>query len=157
MISFKKWGFLKQPPQLLSDPSGIDHLSRLTSLNLSYAVFLSQIPSTLPKLFELSSLVLSHDVDPFDVAKPLLQLNYNPSSLQSLVYNMTTLEELNLDKVDVSSVVPLALGKLTSLRSISFLLLMMVSFHLLGLAHCWCCLPWLRYWGGSTLGGTSPN
>ncbi|KAJ8451215.1 hypothetical protein Cgig2_013987 [Carnegiea gigantea] len=100
-------------------PNGFDHLSRLTSLNLSYAVFSGQIPSTLSKLFKLTSLDLSYNVDPFDVAKPLLQLNYNPSSLHSLVHNMTTLEELNLDKVDVSSVVPLALGNLTSLRSIS--------------------------------------
>jgi len=91
----------------------------LTSLNLSYAVFSGQIPSTLSKLFELTSLDLSYNVDPYDVAKPLLQLNYNPSSLQSLVSNMTTLEELDLGMVDVSSVVPIALGNLTSLRSIS--------------------------------------
>ena len=72
-------------------PNGFGNLSKLTYLNLSNSFFWGQVPPKFSELSKLSSLDLSHNF--------MLYL----ISLKSLVQNLTSLEDLRLSNVQISS------------------------------------------------------
>ncbi|KAK3404326.1 hypothetical protein EUGRSUZ_K00633 [Eucalyptus grandis] len=94
-------------------PSRVGDLSRLTHLNLSASVFSGQVPSEIFKLTRLVYLNLYWNVDPHD-GRHLLRMK--APGLRSLAQNLTSLEELLLGDVDMSSQVPTTLANLSSLR-----------------------------------------
>ncbi|KAG6662971.1 hypothetical protein CIPAW_03G279600 [Carya illinoinensis] len=77
-------------------------------------MFSGQIPSQISQLSHLSSLDLSDNYDLYS-GKQLLKLE---SGLISLVGNLTRLQRLHLNYVNISSVVPRILASLSSLTSI---------------------------------------
>ncbi|XP_058008885.1 receptor-like protein 7 [Hevea brasiliensis] len=89
-------------------PFGISHLLRLTYLNLSSSSFFGQIPSNILQLSKLSFLDLSGND----------QLMLKNPDFRSLLQNLTSLEELHLSWVDLSSTVPKIMANLSSLRSL---------------------------------------
>ncbi|KAK9042009.1 hypothetical protein V6N11_017092 [Hibiscus sabdariffa] len=97
-------------------PSALGNLSMLTSLNLSSSVFSGQIPSEISKLYRLSTLDLSNNLDtnPF---RRLLELR--KPDLKSLIQNLTNLENLDLSFVDVASPVPSVLANFSSLTTLN--------------------------------------
>ncbi|CAK7353558.1 unnamed protein product [Dovyalis caffra] len=86
-------------------PSSFGYLSKLTSLNLSNSFFSGQIPSNISDLSVLSSLDLSMNY----------QLMLKNPYFRSLVQNLTSIEVLNLNLVDISSTVPDILANSSSL------------------------------------------
>ncbi|KAF5482601.1 hypothetical protein F2P56_003159 [Juglans regia] len=95
-------------------PSQVSNLSRLADLNLSASMFSGQIPSQISQLSHLSSLDLSDNYDLYS-GKQLMKLK---SGLISLVGNLTRLQRLHLNYVNISSVVPRFLANMSSLTSI---------------------------------------
>ncbi|XP_042973194.1 receptor-like protein 6 [Carya illinoinensis] len=95
-------------------PSQVSNLSRLAYLNLSASMFSGQIPSQISQLSHLTSLDLSDNYDLYS-GKQLLKLE---SGLISLFGNLTRLQRLHLNYVNISSVVPRILASLSSLTSI---------------------------------------
>ncbi|XP_042973975.1 receptor-like protein 7 [Carya illinoinensis] len=95
-------------------PSQVSNLSRLAYLNLSASMFSGQIPSQISQLSHLSSLDLSDNYDIYS-GKQFLKLE---SGIISLVGNLTRLQRLHLNYVNISSVVPRILASLSSLTSI---------------------------------------
>jgi Leucine-rich repeat (LRR) protein len=89
-------------------PFAVGNLSRLTHLNLSHSSFSGQIPSGVSHLSKLSSLDLSWNSGGL----------YTGSDLRSFVQNFTSLEELLLSGVNISSVVPESLANLSSLKTL---------------------------------------
>ncbi|XP_034710508.1 receptor-like protein 43 [Vitis riparia] len=89
-------------------PFGVGQLSRLRSLDLSYARFSGQIPSELLALSKLVFLDLS--------ANPMLQLQ--KPSLRNLVQNFAHLKKLRLSEVNISSTIPHELANLSSLTTL---------------------------------------
>jgi Leucine-rich repeat (LRR) protein len=89
-------------------PFAVGNLSRLTHLNLSNSYFSGQIPSGVSHLSKLSSLDLSRNYGGL----------YTGSDLRSFVQNFTSLEELLLSYVNISSVVPESLANLSSLKTL---------------------------------------
>ncbi|OAY61320.1 receptor-like protein 7 [Manihot esculenta] len=89
-------------------PFGMDNLLRLTYLNLSSSSFFGQIPSSILQLSQLTSLDLSRND----------QLMLKDPDFGSLVQNLTSLEELHLSWVDLSSTVPKIMANLSSLKSV---------------------------------------
>jgi hypothetical protein len=89
-------------------PFAVGNLSRLTHLNLSHSWFSGQIPSGVSHLSKLSSLDLSWNYGGL----------YTGSDLRSFVQNFTSLEELLLSGVNISSVVPESLANLSSLKTL---------------------------------------
>ncbi|KAG6662978.1 hypothetical protein CIPAW_03G280300 [Carya illinoinensis] len=77
-------------------------------------MFSGQIPSQISQLSNLSSLDLSDNYDLYS-GKQLLKLE---SGLISLVGNLTRLQRLHLNYVNISSVVPRILASLSSLTSV---------------------------------------
>ncbi|KAF6140041.1 hypothetical protein GIB67_001782 [Kingdonia uniflora] len=75
-------------------PSGLDHLSRLTHLNLSYSGFSGQIPMDISNLTNLVS---------FDLSAYGSRMKLERPNLRMLVQNLTSLRELVLDGVNISS------------------------------------------------------
>ncbi|XP_077225593.1 receptor-like protein 7 [Tasmannia lanceolata] len=73
-------------------PSGLDHLSKLTHLNLSYSGFIGQIPVEISRMKNLISLDLS------SFSKQLQAPN-----LKQLIQNLSNLKELSLSRVDTSA------------------------------------------------------
>jgi hypothetical protein len=88
-------------------PFAVGNLSRLTHLNLSCSMFSGQIPPGVSHLSKLSSLDLSSNGG-----------LYTGSDLRSFVQNFTSLEELLLSRVNIWSVVPESLAKLSSLKTL---------------------------------------
>lgn len=88
-------------------PSTMGDLSQLTYLNLSFSGFYDQIPFELSKLFSLTSLDLSRN--PLEIQRP---------SLNNLLQNLTSLRELDLSYINISSTVPDVLANLSSLTSL---------------------------------------
>ncbi|XP_042483780.1 receptor-like protein 6 [Macadamia integrifolia] len=90
-------------------PSGFDRLPSLTHLNLSYSNFSGQIPWEFSRLTRLVSLDLStFDFDYYDyycynfnICHRILKLER--PNLKELIQNLTSLVELYLDGVDISS------------------------------------------------------
>ncbi|XP_062079011.1 receptor-like protein 9DC3 [Humulus lupulus] len=96
-------------------PSAIKKLSKLNYLNLADSFFSGQVPSEVSELFKLSHLYLCGNVDLVSM-KYLLKLE--KSNFESLISNLTSLEELCLSHVVISSTVPKSLGNLSSLTSL---------------------------------------
>ncbi|PON80742.1 LRR domain containing protein [Parasponia andersonii] len=96
-------------------PTAIKRLSMLTSLSLNASVFSGQIPSEVSELSNLSSLDLSENIDPL-TRKRLLVLK--KPDFKSLIANLTSLEQLHLSYVDISSTVPDSLANFSSLTSL---------------------------------------
>ncbi|KAK3404317.1 hypothetical protein EUGRSUZ_K00622, partial [Eucalyptus grandis] len=99
-------------------PSRVGYLSRVTHLDLSASVFSGQVPSEIFKLTRLVYLNLSCNWDPRD-ERNLLQMK--APGLRSLAQNLTSLEELLLGSVNMSSQVPNTLANLSSLRRLDML------------------------------------
>ncbi|KAM3683452.1 hypothetical protein ACJW31_12G148500 [Castanea mollissima] len=110
-------------------PSSIGNLSKLQYLRLSDSFFAGQIPSEISQLSKLSSLDLSCNSYPSSCSFFGL-LSFDPSSkrllelkrphFESLVQNLTNLEELSLSLVNIPYPVPSLLANMSSL---SFLIL----------------------------------
>ncbi|KAM4070205.1 hypothetical protein ACB094_12G147000 [Castanea mollissima] len=117
-------------------PSSIGNLSKLQYLRLFDSFFAGQIPSEISQLSKLSSLDLSCNSYPSSCSV-LGLVSFNPSSkrllelkrphFESLVQNLTNLEELSLSLVNIPYPVPSLLANMSSL---SFLIL--TSCGLLG-------------------------
>uniref|UniRef100_A0A2C9WLW7 Uncharacterized protein n=3 Tax=Manihot esculenta TaxID=3983 RepID=A0A2C9WLW7_MANES len=90
-------------------PSSLAYLPKLSYLNLSGSSFSGQIPSNISELSKLSSLDLSLNDE----------LTLKTPNFRSLVQNLTSLEELNLSWVEISSSVPEILANFSSLKSLS--------------------------------------
>ncbi|KAF8034780.1 hypothetical protein BT93_C0945 [Corymbia citriodora subsp. variegata] len=88
-------------------PSRVGDLSGLTHLDLSIAVFSGQVPSEIFKLTRLVHLNLYCNLGLMEMKAP---------GLRMLAQNLTSLEELLLEAVDMSSQVPNTLANLSSLR-----------------------------------------
>ncbi|KAJ9678809.1 hypothetical protein PVL29_020875 [Vitis rotundifolia] len=89
-------------------PFGVCQLSRLRSLDLSYAGFSGQISSELLALSKLVFLDLS--------ANPIVQLQ--KPGLRNLVQNLTHLKGTHLSQVNISSTIPHTWANLSSLTSL---------------------------------------
>ena len=87
-------------------PNGFGNLSKLTYLNLSNSFFWGQVPPNFSELSKLSSLDLSHNF--------MLYL----ISLKSLVQNLTSLEDLRLSNVQISSPMLEILSNLSGLTTL---------------------------------------
>ncbi|KAM3731249.1 hypothetical protein ACB098_12G148500 [Castanea mollissima] len=117
-------------------PSSIGNLSKLQYLRLFDSFFAGQIPSEISQLSKLSSLDLSCNSYPSSCSV-LGLVSFDPSSkrllelkrphFESLVQNLTNLEELSLSLVNIPYPVPSLLANMSSL---SFLIL--TSCGLLG-------------------------
>lgn len=82
----------------------VGQLGKLSILNLSNSVFSGQIPSEISTPSSLCVLDLALNSDPLGHYS-LLELQH--PSLEELVGNLTTLTELHLAEVDISSTVPI--------------------------------------------------
>ncbi|XP_021724713.1 receptor-like protein 12 [Chenopodium quinoa] len=96
-------------------PTSIGRLDQLRHLNLSQSAFSGQVSN----LSRLTHLDLSHNGDRLGSTQLNLKL-YNPN-LHKLVQNLTRLNQLFLDWVDVSSTFPISLTNLTSLKAVSLM------------------------------------
>ncbi|XP_039160947.1 receptor-like protein 6 [Eucalyptus grandis] len=96
-------------------PSRVGDLSRLTHLNLSASVFSGQVPSEIFKLTRLVYLNLCRNVN-VDTYLHRFLLRMEAPGLRSLAQNLTSLEELLLCGVNMSSQVPNTIANLSSLR-----------------------------------------
>ncbi|GLT41630.1 hypothetical protein SLA2020_156780 [Shorea laevis] len=98
-------------------PSAFANLTALTYLNLSNSFFFGQIPFELSKLTSLSFLDLSPSyMNPWFLKRQLLELKR--PNLRSLIENMTSLEYLRLNNIDMNSRIPSTLANMSSLRHI---------------------------------------
>lgn len=94
-------------------PTAISQLSGLTYLNLSFSKFFGQVPIEISYLSKLAFLDLSHN---YNATHRFLSLgNFN---LSSLLRNLTSLEFLDLDSIDLSSTLPHFLSNFSSLKSL---------------------------------------
>ncbi|KAJ8448975.1 hypothetical protein Cgig2_004030 [Carnegiea gigantea] len=91
-------------------PSQIGNLSNLRSLHLTGSALDGQIPSETSKLSQLISLDLSYNKG----------LRFEYASWKKLLQNLTHLETLSLDAVDISSPIPVVLANLSLLQYVSF-------------------------------------
>ncbi|KAM6552702.1 hypothetical protein CsatB_013464 [Cannabis sativa] len=96
-------------------PTSINRLSKLTYLNLADSFFFGQIPSQISELSKLSHLYLCGNLDLVSL-KYLLKLE-NPN-FQTLISNLTKLEELCLSHVVISSTIPKSLANFSSLTTL---------------------------------------
>ncbi|XP_028752980.1 receptor-like protein Cf-9 homolog [Neltuma alba] len=89
-------------------------LSALMHLNLSYSGFVGEIPPKIAELSKLVSLDLSWNEFFLDEWS---SLRLEPSTWEKLILNMTSLRELVLDDVNMSSIAPRSLSLLMNLSS----------------------------------------
>ncbi|XP_025696610.1 uncharacterized protein [Arachis hypogaea] len=103
-------------------PARIGHLSQLRHLNVSHfgeTTFSGEVPTQISHLSKLLSLDLNSYVDQLDF--PFInRLHLKESTLRSLIQNSTSLEQLRLNFVTISSSLPHTLTNLTSLQKLSF-------------------------------------
>ncbi|XP_039160950.1 receptor-like protein 7 [Eucalyptus grandis] len=99
-------------------PSRVGDLSRLTHLDLSFSIYSGQVPTEIFKLTRLVYLNLCDNYFLYDPYHPISThpLEMKALGLRSLAQNMTSLEELCLGSVKISSQVPNTLANLSSLR-----------------------------------------
>ncbi|KAI5004364.1 hypothetical protein ZWY2020_031607 [Hordeum vulgare] len=94
--------------------NGFERLTSLTHLNLSYSGFYGQIPASIDKLANLISLDLSTTIDDYVPVNSFYGYDTNPlkfislprleePNFEILVSNLSSLRELYLDEVDMSS------------------------------------------------------
>ncbi|KAF3444086.1 hypothetical protein FNV43_RR13776 [Rhamnella rubrinervis] len=98
-----------------SIPAQLSCLSKLTYLNLSYSQFSGHVPIEISQLSMLSSLDLSRNMDQ-DFEEKSLRLK--GSNFRSLIQNLTSIKELFLSNIHISSTVPEILANLSSLTSL---------------------------------------
>ncbi|KAM6578674.1 hypothetical protein CsatB_030511 [Cannabis sativa] len=96
-------------------PSRFSQLSRLTHLNLSYSHFVGKVPNEITWLNNLVSLDLSTNFDYVDGINPLFL------QIDTFHHNFSKLQELYLDQVNLTSLLPQSLSNLTSLTSLSLI------------------------------------
>ncbi|XP_047978669.1 receptor-like protein 7 [Salvia hispanica] len=102
--------------QLTPIPSGLERLSNLTHLNLSFSCFSDQVPAGISSLVRLESLDLSTvffcelpptfndpDYNRIFAFEEKHRLRLDKPNLESFVRNLRALTELNLDYVDLSA------------------------------------------------------
>ncbi|KAI9116774.1 hypothetical protein K1719_012140 [Acacia pycnantha] len=94
--------------------SQFSDLSTLMHLNLSSSSFIGEIPLKIAELSKLVSLDLSWN---YFSLHEWLSLRIEPSTWEKLVLNMTDLQELVLDYVNMSSIAPSSLSLLMNLSS----------------------------------------
>ncbi|XP_059449462.1 receptor-like protein 7 [Corylus avellana] len=112
-LAYNHFNYSPIPPQ-------VGALSRLTHLNLSFSHFSGQIPFEISQLSHLSSLKLSSPkLSSLDLSQVYPVLELKKPSLESLVRNLSSLKELDLSWVDISSNVPDILANLSSLTFLS--------------------------------------
>ncbi|XP_056162962.1 receptor-like protein 6 [Syzygium oleosum] len=121
-------------------PARVGDLSRLTHLDLSFSVFSGWIPSEIFKLTRLVYLDLCCNQDPYTHTS-LLEMK--PPGLRSLAQNLTSLEDLFLGVVNMSSEVPNNLANLSSLRRLNMDVCNLYGVFPSAILH----LPKLRYLG----------
>ncbi|XP_042494941.1 receptor-like protein 7 [Macadamia integrifolia] len=86
-----------------SIPSGFDQLPSFTHLNLSNTCFSGQIPWEFSRLTRLVSLDLSTTINYYDFNRCNGHLKLERPNLKELIQNLTSLMELYLDGVDLST------------------------------------------------------
>nr|XP_048337083.1 receptor-like protein 7 [Ziziphus jujuba var. spinosa] len=101
-----------------SIPSEFGQLSRLTHLDLSYSKFSGRIPSEISSLTNLISLDLSY-YSGMDFPFGTYPTKQEPELLRRLSQNLTSLGELHLSGLNLSSKVPESLANLPSLTHLS--------------------------------------
>lgn len=127
-------------------PPGLERLTNLTHLNLSYSCFSDQVPAGISRLVRLESLDLSTvffcelpptfndpDFDHVFAFEELHRLRLERPNLESFVQNMSALTELNLDYVDLSAQGSTWSRALSVLPNLQFLSLS--NCHLSGPIH----------------------
>ncbi|XP_038696816.1 receptor-like protein 7 [Tripterygium wilfordii] len=96
-------------------PSGFRSFPRLTYLNLSSSKFYGKIPLEIAGLSRLRYLDLTGDLD----ASQARMLEFTSPNLMWLVQNLTHIEKLHLDHVDLFAAIPEKVANLSSLSSLS--------------------------------------
>ncbi|XP_038680878.1 receptor-like protein 7 [Tripterygium wilfordii] len=96
-------------------PSGFGSFPRLAYLNLSSSRFYGRIPLAIGGLSRLRSLDLTGDLD----ASNARLLKLTSPDLMWLVQNLTHIEKLHLDNVELSAAIPEMAANLSSLSSLS--------------------------------------
>ncbi|XP_038680905.1 receptor-like protein 7 [Tripterygium wilfordii] len=96
-------------------PSGFGSFQRLVDLNLSSSKFYGKIPLEIAGLSRLRSLDLTGDWDESNAR----MLELTSTDLTWLVQNLTHIEKLHLDNVDLSATIPEKVANLSSLSSLS--------------------------------------
>ncbi|XP_038680875.1 receptor-like protein 7 [Tripterygium wilfordii] len=96
-------------------PSRFGSFPRLAYLNLSSSRFYGRIPLEIAELSRLRSLDLMGDLD----ASNARLLELTSPDLMWLVQNLTHIEKLHLDNVDLSVAIPKKVSNLSSLSSLS--------------------------------------
>ncbi|KAI4308506.1 hypothetical protein L6164_031572 [Bauhinia variegata] len=119
-------------------PSRLGDLSSLKYLNLSRSKFSGEIPTEFSKLSNLLSLDLSSNYMP---SFPFNRLRLKRDNLRSMIQNLTSLETLMLEQVDISSPIPDIFKNLTSLKKLSLSNCELFDEFPTGIFH----LPNLRY------------
>ncbi|XP_038680909.1 receptor-like protein 7 [Tripterygium wilfordii] len=96
-------------------PSGFGSFQRLVDLNLSSSKFYGKFPLEIAGLSRLRSLDLTGDWDESNAR----MLELRSTDLTWLVQNLTHIEKLHLDNVDLSAAIPEKVANLSSLSSLS--------------------------------------
>ncbi|XP_060667247.1 receptor-like protein 33 [Ziziphus jujuba] len=99
-------------------PSEFGQLSRLTHLDLSYSMFSGRIPSEISRLTNLISLDLSYYSGMY-FSFDTYPTKQEPELLRRLSQNLTSLGQLHLSGLNLSSQVPESLANLSSLTHLS--------------------------------------
>ncbi|KAI9108085.1 hypothetical protein K1719_020958 [Acacia pycnantha] len=120
-------------------PSSLAHLSMLTRLDLSGSKFSGQIPEEISQLSNL--LVLELCCNYVTSSPPIYLLHLKQQNLRNIVQNLTNLQFLSLNYVNISSPIPSTLTNLSSLEYLRLLSTGVYGEFPIGIFH----LPNLEY------------
>ncbi|XP_038680906.1 receptor-like protein 7 [Tripterygium wilfordii] len=118
-------------------PSRFGSFQRLVDLNLSSSKFYGKIPLEIAGLSRLRSLDLAGDLDESNAR----MLELTSPDLTWLVQNLTHIEKLHLDNVDLSAAIPEKVANLSSLSSLSLYRCGLLGRFPMGIFH----LPNLQF------------